>query len=108
ETLSPGVNTTYISSDAVLFDGIIVCDGTEALFSETASTTTPLFPPERPLNIVRDGFFYGKPIVGIGAGVGAFRNFTTPGQPAQFEEGLRRFKFLDRFPMDSDKASGVD
>uniref|UniRef100_A0A0W0FC69 Catalase n=1 Tax=Moniliophthora roreri TaxID=221103 RepID=A0A0W0FC69_MONRR len=115
ETLSAGVNTTYISSDAVLFDGIIVCDGTDTLFSEAASTS-PLFPPQRPLSIVRDAFFYGKPIAGIGAGAKAFMNFTTPGQPgvyvanstdgnlseliAQFEKGLKQFKFLDRFPMD--------
>ncbi|ESK89095.1 mycelial catalase cat1 [Moniliophthora roreri MCA 2997] len=115
ETLSAGVDTTYISSDAVLFDGIIVCDGTEALFSASASTS-PLYPPQRPMNIVRDAYYYGKPIAGIGAATQAFTSFATGSQPGvymtnstdgdlsgwmgQFEDGLRQFKFLDRFPMD--------
>ncbi|KAK1232787.1 hypothetical protein PQX77_004067 [Marasmius sp. AFHP31] len=118
ETLAQGVNTTYISSDAVLFDGIIVTDGTDGLFDPTSSSTSPFFPPQRPLSIVRDAYFYGKPIASVGepsafsnaigipadtlsqqAGV-FMANATDDEFMSSFEAGLKHFRFLDRFPMD--------
>ncbi|KAL0574634.1 hypothetical protein V5O48_007330 [Marasmius crinis-equi] len=110
-----GVNSIYTSTDAVLFDGIIVAPETEKLFDPISSTTSPLFPPQRPLKILQDAYFYGKPVAAIGSGQKAF-TATTPAldsQPEvfvakspstdfvnQFESGLKQFKFTNRFPMD--------
>ena len=124
ETLASGADKTYSNSDATAFDGIIATDGMVNLFS--ANSTSALWPLGRPTQIVRDAFNYGKPIGVIGsgytglaqagiaagdsealgvyvvpnsAGTGVLRssmgNFT-----AVFEQGLKRFKFLARFPVD--------
>ncbi|KAL0059144.1 hypothetical protein AAF712_014116 [Marasmius tenuissimus] len=118
EGLVEGVNAVYTSSDAVLYDGIIIVDGTEKLFDPKTSTMTPLFPPQRPLKILQDAYFYGKPVAAIGSGQNAL-SFTTPALTSakpgvfvadnsktvkefanEFEEGLKKFKFTERFPMD--------
>ncbi|KAK1223942.1 hypothetical protein PQX77_013181 [Marasmius sp. AFHP31] len=77
EGLVEGINAAYTSSDAVLYDGIIVVDGTEKLFDPKSSTMTPLFPPQRLLRILQDTYFYGKPVTAIGSGQNA-HSFTTP------------------------------
>ncbi|KAI9710289.1 MAG: hypothetical protein M1820_002783 [Bogoriella megaspora] len=118
ETYQSGVNKTYLTSDATGFDGVIVTDGTERLFS--ADAMSPLWPTGRPTQIVRDAFAYGKPVGAIGTGSQGFANsglnvtsVATPGvflAPSlmgslanftqEFEQGLKQFKFFDRFPMD--------
>ena len=123
ETLTDGVDRTYINSDAVLFDAIVVADGTDALFG----TPSPLYPTNRPAQIVRDAYNYGKPVAGIGAGgrtgfeaaglggeggvaedaksLGVYMVEETgeaavEGLADMLEDGLKVFKFLERFPID--------
>ena len=115
ETLASGANKTYYNSDATAFDGVIVTDGTASLFS--ANSTSTLWPTGRPTQIIRDAFNYGKAVGAIGSGyqglskagvaadglgvyvlansAGSTGNFT-----ASFEQGLKQFKFLARFPID--------
>ncbi|KAF9254211.1 catalase B [Marasmius fiardii PR-910] len=116
EGVVDGVGATYVGSDAVLFDGIIVVDGAEGLFDPISSASSPLFPPQRPMKIVQDAFFYGKPVAAIGKGKAAFEATTptlTDKDPGvfianevrkdfleAFEGGLKKFKFTERFPMD--------
>ena len=115
EALSDGNDALYTSSDAVLYDAIVVADGTESLF---ANTPSPLYPQNRPMRIVQDAYNYGKPIAGIGAGgragfeaaglgnvdeeMGTY--LVESGQVDELaetlEEGLKEFKFLERFPVD--------
>lgn len=118
ETLTEGVDATYINSDAVLFDAVVVADGTESLFDK--KMPSPLYPKDRPTQIVEDAYNYGKPIAGIGAGgqagfeaadlgdvdnkLGAYLvsgdDVEVEGLADMLEEGLKIFKFLDRFPLD--------
>lgn len=113
EVIQSGVDQTYSASDAVLFDGIIVVDGTKSLFS--SSTASSLYPPQRPTSIIRNAFLYGKPVGAIGDGeeglkvssisarAGVYINGASTATQKivdQFEEGLKTFKFLDRFATD--------
>ncbi len=116
ETLAiDGVNTTYSAANAVLFDGVIITDGIDSLFKGNTSTSSTFYPPLRPIDIVRDAFFYGKPVGAVGeggrtaldvAGVpqqdGVFITSAVNGSFIDdFEGGLKQFKYLDRFPLDS-------
>jgi catalase len=117
ESLTNGVDSTYLGADAVLFDGIIITDGTKDLFTATST----LFPAGRPAQIVRDAYNYGKPVGAIGTGgkagfdsadvptgdgvytIGGFSNSTYSNSTSfvsDFENGLKKFKFLNRFPID--------
>jgi catalase len=116
ETLVPGVDMTYSEADASGFDGIIVADGTDRLFG-TGNTSSTFYPAGRPLQILLDGFRWGKPVGALGSGSNALEvagisttstgvyvnsnggNLT--GFVGNFEGGLGVFKFLDRFPLDS-------
>jgi len=116
EKLRDGINTTYTASDAALFDGIIIMDRTQELFNPKATSHSFLYPPLRPLNIVRDAFYYGKAIYVIGEGsvaldqAGIDKN--RPGVRAVdhvnsvfvklFESELKQFKFVGRYPIDQD------
>ncbi|KAF9255095.1 catalase-domain-containing protein [Marasmius fiardii PR-910] len=118
ETLMSGVDTTYSSSDAVLFDGVIIAEGTDNLFDPASSSTSSFYPPQRPSSIVRDAYFYGKPVAVVGqssalmAAVGSsvqnvfeqpgvFVTNSTGGDFIDgFEDGLKQFRFVDRFPLD--------
>jgi catalase len=109
EYLAPGVNLTYSAADAIDFDGILVTPGTEAIFM---NGTSPLYPLDRPLQIVQNGYYFGKPVGALGTGSMAFQMagiMETPGVYLSnssatllpnFEAGLKEFKFLDRFPLD--------
>ena len=61
-----GVDATYSTAHAAPFDGIIVADGTDDLFSKKASSAT-LYPPGRPTEIVRGAFLFAKPIAVVGS-----------------------------------------
>jgi catalase len=116
EILVPGVDQTYSEADATGFDGIIIADGSDEVFG-AGLTSSPLYPPGRPMQILTDGFRWGKPIGALGSGVSALTavgidtNRTgvfvgssgadLGGFGSNFEDGLRTFKFLDRFPLDS-------
>ena len=116
ETLGDGVDQTYSEADASGFDGIIVADQTDQLFSNGPGSST-FFPAGRPLQILLDGYRWGKPVGALGSGTTALRaanispNSTgvytnsgaggSDGFASNFQDGLRTFKFLDRFPLDS-------
>jgi catalase len=115
EILQQGISTTYSSADATGFDGIIVAAGAEPLFTNGTSST--FFPANRPLQILTDGYRWGKPVGALGSAEGVLKLAgvsTTPGVfkggnlragdvgdfVKKFEEGLKTFKFIDRFPID--------
>jgi catalase len=113
EVLKSGVNQTYSAADATAFDGIIVASGAESLFTNGSSST--FFPANRPLQILVDGYRWGKPVAGVSSVLKLAGVTTTPGVYASngtvsgdvssfvksFEDGLATFKFVDRFPIDS-------
>jgi catalase len=111
EHLGAGITQTYSAADATGFDGIIVTAGTESLFLNSSST---LFPAGRPQQILVSGFRWGKPVGALGSAATAFQvsgisatpgvylNATTvPQMVSDFQNGLKQFKFLDRFPVDN-------
>ncbi|THV03345.1 catalase B precursor [Dendrothele bispora CBS 962.96] len=113
EVFADGVDTTYIASDAALFDGVVVADGTSGLFDPLTSSMVATFPPRRPLQIVMDAYSQGKAIVAVGNGNEALSqvggqeragvrivNSTDSTTWDAFEDDLKQFKFLDRYPMD--------
>ena len=115
ERLADGVNQTYSAADASVFDGIIVATGAEALFTNGSSST--LFPANRPLQILTDAYRWGKPVGALGiasVAIKAASITTTPGVftgtnvtqfVADFEGGLKVFKFIDRFALDSNSTA---
>jgi catalase len=129
--LSAGVDQTYSATSAVQFDAIIVDGSLDSLFApagtlansnstsgarnSTASARSTLYPAGRPLQILQDGYHWGKPVGVLGSGKTAFDaagiQTGTPGVYEfasgetskvvdQLAEGLRTFKFLDRYPLD--------
>lgn len=116
ESLTQGIEATYSQSDASGFDGIVVAEGAEGLFQPFLQNT--LFPLGRPSQILIDGYRWGKPVGAVGAGSAALAMVgipTTPGVltagaadveglATQLEDGLRTFRFLDRFPLDESAA----
>lgn len=115
ESLQPGtssVDATYSSTDASTYDGIIVTAGAERLVGGNA-TVSSLYPVGRPLQILVDGYRWGKPVGAIGsastvfsvAGIpggkpGVYSSSDVQGIVASFQDGLKTFKFVDRFPLD--------
>lgn len=113
EYIVDGVDQTYAASDAVHFDGIIAVDGTKNLFG--LKTTSSLYPNQRPTSIIRDSFLYGKPVGVIGDAKEGLKACSIEAAPGvyindnsnnvgkivdDFEQGLKTFKFLERFPID--------
>lgn len=110
ETLMEGVDQVYAASEAIAFDGIIVANGAESLFN--ASAKSPLFPPRRPMQIVADGYNWGKPVGFLGGasavkdaadvldGPGVYTAEGVDGIMEDFKDGLATFKFTDRFAID--------
>ncbi|RAH58796.1 mycelial catalase Cat1 [Aspergillus piperis CBS 112811] len=126
ERLTDGVDQTYSASDAIQFDAVVVAPGAEGLFPEgsvtapqrnsTASAVSTLYPAGRPLQVLVDAFRFGKTVGAVGSGEGALRNAgidderegVVVGQTVGAEfvdsvrEGLRTFRFLDRFALDEE------
>jgi len=129
ERLGKGVDQTYSATFAGQFDAIVVDGGAAGLFApsgslahsnatlaqgnSTKSAPSTLFPAGRPLNILQDGYNWGKPVAVIGSGSAALQTAgiekDTPGVYAasdvdalvkSLSEGLHTFKFLDRYPLD--------
>ncbi|KAL1842716.1 hypothetical protein VTJ49DRAFT_4354 [Mycothermus thermophilus] len=112
ETLSKGVDQTYSTADATAFDGVVVVDAAEGLF--TGTETSPLFPRGRPTEILRDAYRFGKPVGVLGKSEKVFESADVPAEGEGvykeeamekfvegFEKGLAIFKFTDRFALDS-------
>ena len=109
EDVAPGVNLTYSTADAIDFDGILITSGSEGIF---INGTSPLYPLNRPLQILQNAYYFGKPVGSMGSGSNAFQFARIGGTPgvymtndsatllSNFESGLKQFKFLDRFPLD--------
>ncbi|KAF2205032.1 catalase [Delitschia confertaspora ATCC 74209] len=117
ESLASGIDQTYSAAAATNFDAIVVAEGAASVFSpsmdKSASHLSTLYPAGRPLQILTDGYRWGKPVAVIGS---ANTTLNAAGIPAQTEgvyavqssadlgsqlkEGLKTFKFLDRFPLD--------
>ncbi|GAD95766.1 catalase R [Paecilomyces variotii No. 5] len=123
ERFADGVDQTYSASDATNFDAIIVANGAENLFTPksfidatTDSSTATLYPAGRPLEILIDGFRFGKPVGALGSGSAALKSAAIdPSRDGvyvaesssddfvnELKDGLRTFKFLDRFALDDD------
>lgn len=124
ERLTDGVNQTYSGSDAIQFDALVVANGAEKLFNfssltggsmnATASSASTLFPAGRPLEILIDSFRFGKAVGAVGeassalrsAGIASSREGVYVAKSAtknfvkDIKEGLRTFRFLDRFAID--------
>jgi catalase len=132
ESLSASIDQTYSATSAIQFDAIVVDGSAESLFApagslanlnstkgahrnQTASARSTLYPAGRPLQILQDGYHWGKPVgvlgsdntafdvAGIQAGTPGVYEFTSNDSSVivnQLSEGLRTFKFLDRYPLD--------
>jgi catalase len=133
ERLGKGIDQTYSATFAGQFDAIIVDANAEALFAPAGSlarsnTTAPasgnnatkvastLYPAGRPLQILQDGYQWGKAVGVVGSSAAAFGaagiEAGTPGVfqfaagngtkaiVEQIAEGLRTFRFLDRYSLD--------
>lgn len=130
EKLGDGVDQTYTATDASQFDAIVIADAAESLFlapaslansnststsgNSTANPFATLYPPGRPLQILTDGYKWGKPVAAVGSASAAFKSAGiqsgTPGvytgsdasaMSESLQEGLKTFKFFDRYPLDS-------
>ncbi|KAG9388657.1 Catalase [Pyrenophora tritici-repentis] len=127
EHLGEGIDQTYSATNAVQFDAIIVDARAQDLFAPTGSlansgnaTTkarSTLYPPGRPLDVFQTGYKFGKPVSVLGSSKTTFEaagiQADTPGVYAfdaasdasavvkKISEGLLTFKFLDRYPLDS-------
>lgn len=115
EILVEGVDATYTTCAAVLFDSVVAVDGTQEMFENGSS----LYPVGRPAQILSDAFNYGKPVGAAGSGRTGFdaNTISKAGNDeaeagvdivddvaeltGQIEEGLKTFKFTSRFPLDS-------
>jgi catalase len=132
ERLGKGIDQTYSATFAGQFDAIIVDGNAEALFAPAGSlarsnTTAPangnatrvastLYPAGRPLQILQDGYQWGKSVGVVGSTQAAFAaagiEADTPGVyhfgsgnntksiVDQIAEGLHTFRFLDRYSLD--------
>ncbi|THW12403.1 cat2, catalase [Aureobasidium pullulans] len=110
ESLQPGVNVTYSAADAHAFDGLVVAAGAEAIF--TGEKSSPFYPLGRPMEILKNGYGWGKPVGAVGtarkaldvAGIqqrpGVYFANGTAEAVNSFKCGLSTFRFLDRFPLD--------
>ncbi|KAI4644317.1 hypothetical protein J4E93_006217 [Alternaria ventricosa] len=130
EHLGGSVDQTYSATSAIQFDAILIDGSAESIFAPTASlansnsTTAPsrnatsarstLYPAGRPLQILQDGYRFGKPVGVLGSSNSAFGaagiEASTPGVYTasdvsavvdQLSEGLKTFKFFDRYPLDN-------
>jgi catalase len=132
ERLGNGIDQTYSATFAGQFDAIIVDGKAEGLFAPAGSlarsnTTAPgyghpmakvlttLYPAGRPLQILQDGYRWGKAVATIGSGDVFGAAGIEMGSPGVYQrgngsdidsivkdiaEGLHVFRFLDRYPLD--------
>jgi len=115
QTKAQGVDATYSGADATAFDAIVVTAAAVGLL-DAAKTANSLYPIGRPGQILLDGYRWGKPVGGIGSAGNAVKTFVGAGNStagvitgtdvnsfvASVEDGLKTFKFVDRFPLDEE------
>lgn len=112
ETYAPNIDGVYVSNAAVLYDGIVLVDSAKQLLSTPLST---YYPPMRPFKIISEAYSFGKPVGTTSSDTGLLvskriaMKKSDPGVYASndvnqlvnsMEEGLKTFKFLNRFPLD--------
>lgn len=115
EKLADGVDRTYSAADATDFDAVVVTPqaADAGLFALTSVST--LYPAARPLQIASAAFLYGKPVAFFGgdnpgdvltaAGYeagseGVYVGASVDDVASGIEDGLKVFKFTNRFPVD--------
>jgi catalase len=91
ESLAPGVDQTYSTSDATDFDGIVVAAGTGRLFSNSPDAAPTLFPSGRPHQILLDAYRFGKPVGFVGDGSVAVQSANIPNGPGVYIHGDNYF-----------------
>ena len=114
EYLGGQVGQTYSAADATGFDAVVVASGAEKLFSGKGSSSA-LFPAGRPGQVLVDAYRWGKPVGGLGKAKAALEAVGVPFKGAgvyggndvgkfvgELEEGLKVFRFTDRFALDGD------
>ncbi|KAI1268689.1 heme-dependent catalase [Xylariaceae sp. FL1019] len=117
ERLVTDVDQTYSASDATDFDALVITSGADTAGLFNMSTTSPLYPPMRPLQIANSAFVFGKPMgyyggtspsgmlaaAGFGSSTedGVFVGSDLGEIVSQIEGGLKTFKFTDRYPVDT-------
>ncbi|KAG6052742.1 hypothetical protein E4U32_008152 [Claviceps aff. humidiphila group G2b] len=86
---------------------------TESIPSFDNTKKSSLFQPGRPSQIFNDGYNWGKPMGFLGSakmavkatsvmeGAGVYMRNSTATLVGDFQKGLAKFKFTDRFPMDT-------
>ncbi|KAF1834303.1 catalase B precursor [Decorospora gaudefroyi] len=117
-TLAAGIDQTYSATSAIQFDAVIVDGNAEKLFASSTSNSTrsAFYPAGRPLQILRNGYDWGKPVgvigssttafgaAGIQAGAPGVYGFAVASDMStivdQLAEGLHTFKFLDRYVVE--------
>lgn len=122
ERLAGGVDKTYAAADATDFDAVVVAAAADAttggLFD--LATSSPLYPPMRPLQIANSAYLFGKPVAYFGGAapspmlqaagfkpaaakgdVGVYVSTDIDQTVSSIEDGLKTFKFTGRFPVDS-------
>lgn len=112
ERVAEGIDTTYSSTRAHAFDGVVVAKGAEKLFD--SKNRSPLYPPGRPAQTLEDAYRWGKPVAALGPaakvfdstvvedGPGVYTANDTSDVAGKMKEGLTQFRFADRFPMDEE------
>jgi catalase len=110
ETLQPSINVTYSTADAHAFDALIITTGAEPLF--TGEKTSSLYPLNRPMEILKNAYAWGKAVGAVGRGrkaldvagieqrAGVYFVNETEKAVEEFKCGLATFRFLDRFAVD--------
>lgn len=110
ERLANGVDMTYSAADATGFDAIVVDANADSLLTSTkvGNGTSTLYPAGRPMQILLDAYRFGKPVAAdskvlaaakIASGQGVYGVGSSVAK--DILAGLKTFKFLNRFPIDS-------
>jgi catalase len=133
ERLGEGIDQTYAATFAGLFDAIVVDGSVPTLFApagnlansnstvptygnKTGNALRTLYPAGRPLQILQDGYQWGKTVAVVGSNSDAFDaagiqtgtpgvyQFNNPNDTSsvvgQLSDALHIFRFLDRYPLD--------
>jgi catalase len=117
ERLGDGVDVPYTSVRATAFDGAVVTEGAKKLFDPRI--VSALYPNRRPAQTLEDAYRWGKPIAAMGSAASVYENTMVADGPGVYavndtssvveslKEGLKQFKFSNRFPMDDPDQQGA-
>ncbi|KAI0200726.1 catalase [Astrocystis sublimbata] len=120
ESQVAGVDKTYSQADATDFDALVVVAAADDAGLFNLDSLSPLYPPMRPLQIASSAFVFGKPVAYFGgaapsqmlkaagftaasaaaADAGVFVGANLDAAAKSIEDGLKTYKFTDRFPLD--------